>query len=153
VRSGAAPRMDVPRPDFEPGAPLAGVSSVALAAATRRVARRWREQAAAGAALPSSYNELVEGLLAALALAVDQQRPELVTQLLPRPDARLGCRLVDMLQAELLAPWPEADPAPTPIAILGTLKALQLVRQAIERHDADQLAAQLSGVQGLELFI
>src|SRR5207253_598589 len=112
------------------------------------------DQASAGAAgLPPSYNEQVEGLVAALALAVDQQRPEYVTQLLPRPDARLGCRLVEMLQTELLATWSDADPPPTPAAMLGTLNALQLVRQAIERHDGQQLAAQLSGVQGLELFI
>jgi len=141
------------RSTLAPEAPLAGVESMAITAATRRVARRWRDQASAGASLPASSNELVDGLLAALALAVDQRRPEYVTQLLPRPDVRLGCRLVEMLQTELLTSWSEADPPPTPVAILGTLNALQLVRQAIERHDDHQLAAQLSGAQGLELFI
>jgi len=154
VPSGDTPLGGAPSTTLEPEAPLAGVSSMAITAAARRVARRWRDQASAGAAgLPPSYNEQVEGLVAALALAVDQQRPEYVTQLLPRPDARLGCRLVEMLQTELLATWSDADPPPTPAAMLGTLNALQLVRQAIERHDGQQLAAQLSGVQGLELFI
>ena len=117
VPSDGAPLGGARSTTLEPEAPLAGVSSMAITAAARRVARRWRDQASAGAAgLPASYNEQVEGLVAALALAVDQQRPEYVTQLLPRPDARLGCRLVEMLQTELLATWSDADPPPTPAA-------------------------------------
>jgi len=153
VHRGGAPLGGAPTARLDVDRPLAGVASLAITAAARRVARRWRDQASAGAGLPPSYNELVDGLLAALALAVDQKRPEYVTQLLPRPDARLGMQLVDMLHSELLTTWSEEDPPPAPAAILGTMTALQLVRQAIERHDEHQLAAQLSGVQGLELFI
>ncbi len=75
--------------------PLAGVASAVVTTATRRVARRWREEAA-GNGLPAADEEVVAGLLAALALAVDQERPDYVTELLPRPAAGLGQRLVDI---------------------------------------------------------
>ena len=45
-------------------APLAGVSSAIVTAATRRVARRWRDEAAA-AGLPPVDSETVAGVLAA----------------------------------------------------------------------------------------
>ncbi len=82
--------------------PLAGVSSAIITAATRRVARRWRDEATA-AGKPAAESETMAGLLAAMALAVDQGRPGYVTSLLPRPTPSLGHRLVEMLQTELLS--------------------------------------------------
>jgi len=149
---GGSPRGAAPTPTREPDGHLAGVTSAVITAATRRVAGRWRIEATSAGSPPSS-SELVASLLAALALAVDQRRPGYVTQLLPRPDAGLGRRLVDMLRTELLSEWSESVPAPSPAAILGTLNALEVVRQGIERHDAHELEAQLSGVQGLELLV
>ncbi|PYP52147.1 MAG: hypothetical protein DMD45_05350 [Gemmatimonadetes bacterium] len=143
------------RPPLTPlvlDAPLAGVASAIITAATRRVARRWRDEAAAGGA-PAVDEEVVAGLLAALALAVDQERPGYVTGLLPRPAAGLGYRLVDMLQTELVRAWAAAGPPVSPAAILGPLNALEQVRQALDRHDVRELESHLNGVQGLELLV
>jgi signal transduction histidine kinase len=135
-------------------APLAGVSSAFITAATRRVARRWSDEAAAsGAPLSGSDHDVVAGLLAALALALDQQRPGYVTQLLPRPAAGLGHRLVEMLQSELLRAWSESPVPAQPSAILGTLNALEEVRKTIDRNEARQFETVLNGVQGLELLV
>ena len=133
-------------------APLAGVSSTILTAAIRRVARRWRDEAAGGG-LPAADDEVVAGLLSALALAVDQERPGYVTELLPRPAAGLGQRLVDMLRAELLRAWSAGAPPVSPAAMLGPLNALEQVRQAIDRHEVRQLESHLNGVQGLDLLV
>ena len=132
--------------------PLAGVASAVVTTATRRVARRWREEAAANG-LPAADEEVVAGLLAALALAVDQERPDYVTELLPRPAAGLGQRLVDMLRSELLRAWSNGTPPVSPAAMLGPLNALEQVRQAIDRHDMRQLESHLNGVQGLDLLV
>jgi len=132
-------------------APLAGVTSAIIAAATRRVARRWREEErAAGVA---GENEVVASLLAALALAVDHQRPSYVTELLPRPNAGLGRRLVEMLQSELLHAWSEASGPPQAAAMLQTLNALEQVRQTIDRAVGRELEAHLNGIQGLDLLV
>jgi signal transduction histidine kinase len=139
-------------PPRDSNAPLAGVSSAIITAATRRVARRWRDEAAA-AGVPAGDGEVVAGLIAALALAVDQQRPGYVTQLLPRPAAGLGHRLVEMLQTELLRAWSEAATPASPAAILGTLNSLEQVRQAIARNDARQFEAHFTGVEGLDLLV
>ena len=132
--------------------PLAGVASAVITGATRRVARRWRDEAAAGG-LPAADEEVVAGLLAALALAVDQERPGYVTELLPRPAAGLGQRLVDMLRSELLHAWSNGAPPVSPAAMLGPLNALEQVRQAIDRHEVRQLESHLNGVQGLDLLV
>src|SRR5437867_13181742 len=73
-------------------APVAGVSSRVITAATRRVARRWRDE---GPEASGSDSETIAGLLAALALAADQQRPTFVTDPRPRPSPRPGHRLAD----------------------------------------------------------
>ena len=135
-------------------APLAGVSSAIVTAATRRVARRWRDEAAAAGLAPVD-SETVAGVLAALALAADQQRPGYVTQLLPRPAAGLGHRLVEMLQTELLRAWSEAATPVTPSAILGTLNALEQVRRAVAPAPgpAPAPAADLPALPGLDLLV
>ena len=133
-------------------APLAGVSSTIITAAIRRVGRRWRDEAAGGG-LPAADDEVVAGVLAALALAVDQERPGYVTGLLPRPAAGLGHRLVDMLQTEMVRAWSAAGPPVSPATILGPLNALEQVRQAIDRHEVRQLESHLNGVQGLYLLV
>ena len=138
----------------ESDAPLAGVSSAIITAATRRVARRWRDEAAAAGTAPAAgEHEVVAGLLAALALALDQQRPGYVAQLLPRPAAGLGHHLVEMLQSELLRAWSESPVPAQPSVILGTLNALEQVRQSINRNEARQFESVLNGVQGLELLV
>ena len=50
------------RPSLTPlvlDAPLAGVSSAIITAATRRVARRWRDEAAAGTVPAASIKQLL----------------------------------------------------------------------------------------------
>jgi signal transduction histidine kinase len=143
-----------PSPSRDSDAPLAGVSSAIITAATRRVARRWSDEAAASGTPPTGRDhDVVAGLLAALALALDQQRPGYVSQLLPRPAAGLGHQLVEMLQTELLRAWSESPVPAQPAAILGTLNALEQVRQGINRNEARQFEAHLNGVQGLELLV
>ena len=134
--------------------PLAGVSSTIITAATRRVARRWRDEAAA-AGKPAAETETMAGLLAALALAVDQGRPGYVTSLVPRPTPSLAHRLVEMLQTELLQAWSESATPIAPSAILGTLNALEQVRQAISDDPARQLSQHLSTStsEGLDLLV
>jgi len=129
-------------------APLAGVSSVVVTAATRRVARRWRDEAAA-AGFPSGDNDGVAHFLAALALAVDHQRPGYVTQLSPRPVAGLSHHLVEMLQTELLRAWSDAPTPPPATVILGTLSALDQVRRAV----APRPEAALPALPGLDLLV
>ena len=94
--------------------PLAGVSSAGVSAA----ARRWREESH-----DSSDSDVVAGLLAALALAVGQQPPTYVWQLLPHPSPSLGHRLVEMLRSrvETRTGWGtrffyELDVPPDPLA-------------------------------------
>jgi signal transduction histidine kinase len=133
-------------------APVAGVSSAIITAAARRVARRWRDEAATSG-VPAADGEVAAALIAAMALAVDQQRPGYVAQLLPRPAAGLGHRLLEMLQTELLHAWSEAPSPPSATAVLGTLNALEQVRQAISRNDTRQLEAHFTGVEGLDLLV
>ena len=139
---------------LDAAAPLAGVSSTIITAATRRVARRWRDEAAA-AGKPAAETETMAGLLAALALAVDQGRPGYVTSLVPRPTPSLAHRLVEMLQTELLQAWSESATPIAPSAILGTLNALEQVRQAISDDPARQLSQHLSTStsEGLDLLV
>jgi signal transduction histidine kinase len=128
--------------------PLAGVSSQTLTAATRRVARRWQEEG-----LDPSDPDVVAGLLAALALAVDQRSPRYVAELLPRPSPLLRRQLVEMLRTELVRGWLEAPVPDPPAAILGTLSALEQVRRAIEADPAQTLAVPLAGSDGLDLLV
>jgi signal transduction histidine kinase len=152
---GTPPPLQSPGvPSRDSDAPLAGVSSAIITAATRRVARRWSDEAAASGTPPTGRDhDVVAGLLAALALALDQQRPGYVSQLLPRPAAGLGHQLVEMLQTELLRAWSESPVPAQPSAILGTLNALEQVRQGINRNESRQFEAHLNGVQGLELLV
>ena len=126
--------------------PLAGVNSEVLTAATRRVARRWRDEIG-----DPSDPDTIAGLLAALALAVDRRSPGYVAELMPRPSPVVWHQLVEMLRTELVRGWLEA-PAP-PSAILGTLTALDQVRQAVDSDGLQRLASPLVGSNALELLI
>ncbi|HEY6210455.1 MAG TPA: HAMP domain-containing sensor histidine kinase [Gemmatimonadales bacterium] len=132
--------------------PLAGVSSEAITTATRRVAERWRDEVAARQPGVGDA-DTVAGVLAALALAIDQRRPGYVTQLVPRPAPTLADRLVEMLQTELLRSWSQTADTISPRAILGTLNALEDVRQALAEGAAQELGSHLTGVDGLELLV
>src|SRR5256884_3273439 len=97
-------------------APVAGVSSGVITAATRRVARRWRDE---GPEAGGTDSETIAGFLAAPALAADQQRPNFVTDLRPRPSPRLGHRLARMPCTELgrgLVETPRQTPPPGMLA-------------------------------------
>src|SRR5207244_10853622 len=121
-----------------------------ITSATRRVARRWSDEATAAGAPPSGRDhDVVAGLLAALALALDQRRPGYVTQLLPRPGAALGHQLAAMLQTALLRAWPESSVPAEPAAILGTLNALEQARQAIARNEAHPFESAWGSAVGL----
>ncbi|HYT99257.1 MAG TPA: HAMP domain-containing sensor histidine kinase [Gemmatimonadales bacterium] len=153
-RRDTPPESAAAAPAPDAAEPLAGVSSAIITAATRRVARRWRDEAAA-AGKPAAESETMAGLLAAMALAVDQGRPGYVTSLLPRPTPSLGHRLVEMLQTELLQAWSESATPISPSAILGTLNALEQVRQAISDDPARELSQRLSTstTEGLDLLV
>lgn len=128
--------------------PVEGVASPLVAAATRRVERRWREEAS-----PDTDQEVVAELLAAIARAADERRPSYVAELVPRPSPALGHRLVDMMRAELIRGWSEARRRPSASAILDTLIALEQVRQALEANSVGQFEALLEGHDGLELVV
>lgn len=128
--------------------PLAGVSSAFVTAATRRAARRWNEEAG-GEGDP----EGPATVLAAMALAIDQGRPGYVSQLVPPPAAALSHRLLDLLQTELVRGWSAADPAPSPTAILESLRALEQVRQRLGASATEQLSSPLAGTAGLDLLV
>src|SRR5213595_3477171 len=127
-------------------APVAGVSSRVITAATRRVARRWRDE---GPESGGTDSETIAGFLAALALAADQQRPNFVTDLRPRPSPGLGHRLADMLCTELVRGWMEAPGETPPAVMLGTLSALEHVRNALEAEATPQAEAP----EGLDLLV
>jgi signal transduction histidine kinase len=129
-------------------APVAGVTSRVITAATRRVARRWRDEAESGG--PDS--ETIAGLLAALALAADQRHPGFVTDLQPRPSPSLGHRLADMLCTELVRGWTESPGETPPAVMLATLSALEHVRNALEAKRAQQ-PPQPSLPDGLDLLV
>ncbi len=131
-------------------APLAGVSSPVIALATRRVERRWRDEVTGAA---DRDGEAVVSVLAALALAVDQRHPDFVTDLVPHPPSRLGRRLVEMLRTELVREWMEAAPAPAPSQILGTLSALEQVRQAIDANGGQPLGSSPRDAEELDLLV
>ncbi len=130
--------------------PLAGVRSPVIATATRRVERRWRSEQKE---TDSSKTEVVTGLLAALALAVDHRRPGYVTELLPRPSAGLIQRLVEMLRTELVRCWSEASTPTPPSVILETLSALEHVRQEVELDNPQPLEAPLAGPEEMDLLV
>ncbi len=125
-----------------------GVASPLVAAARQRVERRWREEAS-----PDTDQEVVAGLLAAIARAADERRPSYVADLVPRPSPALGHRLVDMLRAELIRGWSEAPRQPAGGSILNTLIALEQVRAALEANAVGQFEALLEGRDGLELVV
>ena len=140
--------LEIARGAAPPAEPLAGVSSEAITTATRRVAERWRDEVAARQ--PDVGDpDMVAGVLAALALAIDQRRPGYVTQLVPRPAPTLADQLVEMLQTELLRSWSQTADTISPRAILGTLNALEDVRQALAEGAAQELGSHLTGVDGL----
>jgi len=144
--------LEIARGPAPPAEPLAGVSSEAITTATRRVAERWRDEVAARQ--PDVGDpDMVAGVLAALALAIDQRRPGYVTQLVPRPAPTLADQLVEMLQTELLRSWSQTADTISPRAILGTLNALEDVRQALAEGAAQELGSHLTGVDGLELLV
>jgi len=136
----------------DPDAPVVGVSSRVITAATRRVARRWRDETAEAGGTDS---DTIAGLLAALALAADQQRPNFVTDLRPRPSPGLGHRLADMLCTELVRGWIEAPGETPPSVMLGTLSALEHVRNALEAKRAHHAAAaaETDAPDGLDLLV
>jgi len=128
--------------------PLAGISSPLLTAAARRVAQRVREEA-----IEPADSEAATALLAAIALAVDQQRPRFVTELVRRASPTLGARLVDMLRTELIRGWAAHRESLVPADMLGTLEAIEHVREAIEPSGARQLAERLAAPGGLDLVV
>jgi signal transduction histidine kinase len=129
---------------------MSGVSSPLIRAATRRVARRWQEEAAHGEG--SGFDDVVSGVLSALARAVEQRRPTYVTEFSPHPAFLIGHRLVEMLQSELLRAWSEGPAGISPADMLDTLHALDEVRHALDRPERRQFGA-LLGPDGLELLV
>ncbi len=128
--------------------PLAGVASPILTMATRRVERRWRAECR-----DPGDPELVAGLLAALALSVEQRSPRYVAELVPRPSPSVWRPVVDMLGHELVRAWLETPGPATPQTILGTLGALEHARQAMEAGASHKLASPLVGPDGFSLLV
>lgn len=101
----------------------------------------------------SSDTEVVAGIVAALALAVDQRRPSYVSGLVPRPSPRLCLRLIDMLRTELIREWADGAALPAASAIVRILTSLEQVRQESQASSAQELGSPLAGSDGLELLV
>jgi signal transduction histidine kinase len=127
--------------------PLAGVRSPVVKAASRRVLRRLRTES-----VTDAEPDVMASLLAAIALSVDQQRPDLVSTLLPRPSPQLGQRVVDMLRVELLESSVKSRSDASAPLILEALRELEQVGQALARS-AGELGEGLTGPDALELFV
>jgi len=148
--SGKAAARPDPVPPADADSVIGGVSSPLLRAATRRVARRWQEETAHGDS--NGLDDVVSGVLSALARAVEQRRPNYVTEFSPHPAFLVGHRLVEMLQSELLRAWSEGPAGISPVDMLDTLHALEEVRHALERPERQRFGA-LLGPDGLELLV
>jgi len=128
--------------------PLAGVSSPIITAAARRVAQRIRDDG-----IDAADMDIVAAVLAAIALAVDQQRPRYVTELVHRASPALGARLLELLRAEVILGWTAAPSHLNPTGMLAMLGAIERVREAIEPDSARQLGTRLAEPGGLDLVV
>lgn len=126
--------------------PMAGVSSLVIAAAARRVAQRVRDDGVEPADL-----DVASTFLAAIALAVDRDQPRYATELVQRLSPRVGARLVEMLRTEVINRWATSGDSLTPAGMLQTLGAIERVREAIEPEPTRLLAERLTEPGGLDL--
>jgi signal transduction histidine kinase len=97
--------------------------------------------------------EIAAGFLAAIALAVDQQHPRYVTELVQRASPRVVARLLEMLRTELIRGWTASGDVPSGEGMLQTLGAIERVREAIEPDPARQVADRLAEPGGLDLVV
>ena len=128
--------------------PLAGVSSPIITAAARRVAQRIRDDG-----IDAADMDIVAAVLAAVALAVDQQRPRYVTELVHRASPALGARLLELLRAEVILGWTAAPSHLNPTGMLAMLGAIERVREAIEPDSGRHLGTRLAEPGGLDLVV
>src|SRR5438105_13116782 len=128
--------------------PLAGVSSPVITAAARRVAQRIRDDG-----IDPADMDIVAAVLAAIALAVDQQRRRDVTELVHRAAPGVGTRLLELLRTEVISGWSTGADHLTPAGMLTTLGAIGRVREAIEPDSARQLGSRLAEPGGLDLVV
>ena len=128
--------------------PLAGVSSPIITTAARRVAQRIRDDG-----IDAADMDIVAAVLAAIALAVDQQRPRYVTEMVHRASPALGARLLELLRAEVVRGWAAAPGHLNPAGMLTMLGAIERVREAIEPDSARQLGSRLAEPGGLDLVV
>ena len=127
--------------------PLAGVSCPVLTAAIRRAETRWLNDR------PDDDDpDIVPRALAAIGLAVDRRFPSYLLSLEPRPPRLVTQRLLTLVQSELLRSWSDASPN-APLRLLGHLKALEDVRDALDRDASEQFGAQLGGANGLDFLV
>src|SRR5438128_4473603 len=124
--------------------PPPAADSSLIAVVTRRVARRLRDD------VDITQSEATTSLLALIALAVVQRRPDFVSG---RVRARLGQRLVELLHSELLSCWAEDRSQTSSADILEALTGLEQVRLALEQTRGVQLHEGVTAADALELFI
>jgi signal transduction histidine kinase len=146
VSEAPSPSRAWPRPTPTPQ-PLAGVTCPLLTAAIRRAEERWVSDRA-----DEDDPDGIPRVLAAIGLAVDRRFPSYLLSLEPRPPRLVTQRLLTLVQSELLRAWSDASPA-SPLRLLRHLKALEEVRDALERDAAEQFGAQLGGANGLDFLV
>jgi len=128
--------------------PLAGVSCAMLTAAIRRAEARWVNDR------PDNDDpDIVPRALAAIGLAVDRRFPSYLLSLEPRPPRLVTQRLLSLVQSELLRSWSDDASPNAPLRLLGHLKALEDVRDALDRDASEQFGAQLGGANGLDFLV
>jgi signal transduction histidine kinase len=135
-----------PRPAQPPQA-LAAVSCPVLSGAIRRVEERWLRER------PDVEDpEGMPRVLAAIALAVDRRFPSYLLALEPRPARSVTQRLLTLVQSELLRAWSDASPT-SPRRLLRHLKAVDAVRDALERDASEQFGERLGGPNGMDFLV
>ena len=122
-----------------------GIESPILRTAARRVASRWRCETREAVDLADAVERLsrlaagVERLVVDAGAFVDR-----------RVHSALARRMLDLLRAEVVRSWAEHGDATQGPAIL---EAIERMREGIEPGWAQDVTAQLSGPDGLELLV
>lgn len=143
-----------PRPSELPGEAFSVITSPALREAAQVVAAQWTDDR--GDALDP--REMVE-VLVAVAHAVDQRLPrdDQTAAAAPPVPARattaLGRRLLDLLRAELVRRWGDAEGEVDPASALALMQATEAVRVASEPDWSRVATSRLAGPDGPELLV
>jgi signal transduction histidine kinase len=131
-----------------PQDPFASIDSPELAAAARAVAHAFRNENG-DAIAPDEVRDVLVDLAQRIVAA--ERDPADAANGDKRAAGWLGRRLLELIRGQLLDAW--AAQRPPAEVILATLRAVELVRAAVEPAWSDFFNARLSGPGGLDLVV